>query len=63
MIRKDVEGTVFNLRRQEVKVSLSIGVASLPEDTLEIESLIQKADSALYDAKKAGRNRVCCAQA
>ncbi len=60
-IRKAVEGAVFNLRRQEVRLTVSIGVASLPDDTLEIETLVHKADSALYDAKKSGRNRVCCA--
>ena len=61
LIRKAVEATIFNLRRQEVKLSVSIGVASLPDDTLEIEALVQKADDALYAAKESGRNRVCCA--
>jgi len=62
-IRKAVETTIFNLRRQEVKLTVSIGVASLPDDTLEIESLVHKADQALYESKEKGRNRVCCAPA
>lgn len=39
-------------------VTLSLGVATFPEDGTEIETLIQKADTALYQAKEAGRNRV-----
>ncbi|GAB4414019.1 MAG: hypothetical protein OHK0032_10100 [Thermodesulfovibrionales bacterium] len=40
-------------------VTISIGVAAYPEDATERESLIEKADKALYAAKKASRNRVC----
>ena len=36
----------------------SMGVAMIPEDGLEPDELIQKADLALYRAKNAGRNRV-----
>ncbi|MGZ4999077.1 MAG: diguanylate cyclase [Methylomonas sp.] len=37
----------------------SIGVASLSADDEHIESLIDRADRALYKAKREGRNRVC----
>ncbi len=39
-------------------LTASFGVAGLPEDAGESESLIRKADRALYAAKAAGRNRV-----
>jgi diguanylate cyclase (GGDEF)-like protein len=41
----------------EVKISVSIGVASLSEDITETNQIIRNADKALYCAKKEGRNR------
>ena len=41
-----------------LKVTASFGVASLPESASEKESLIAAADSALYRAKRGGKNRV-----
>jgi len=41
------------------KVTVSIGVASFPVDANNKDSLIEAADSALYKAKKSGRNQVC----
>jgi diguanylate cyclase (GGDEF)-like protein len=38
--------------------TVSIGVASFPEDARNPETLLTKADDALYRAKKGGRNRV-----
>jgi diguanylate cyclase (GGDEF)-like protein len=40
-------------------VTLSVGVATFPEDGDNGSSLLQRADSALYLAKNNGRNRVC----
>jgi len=39
-------------------ITVSLGVASLPEDATTIDDLIVAADRALYDAKRLGRNRV-----
>jgi len=45
--------------RSGSKVSVSIGVATFPEDASNTAQLITAADSALYQAKKNGRNQVC----
>ena len=39
-------------------VTVSIGVAELPTDGKDIRTIIDRADQRLYEAKKAGRNRV-----
>lgn len=38
-------------------VSLSIGISYFPADALNAENLVSKADSAMYFAKKSGRNQ------
>jgi diguanylate cyclase (GGDEF)-like protein len=46
---------------ESLNITLSMGIASAPEDALSGKSLIHKADTALYYAKKVGRN--CLANA
>lgn len=59
-LRKIMEQTVVTrVADGELKVTLSIGVASFPEDTEEPANLVALADEALYHAKRTGRNRVC----
>lgn len=61
-IRAAVEEYPFSIVRQGKKathhITLSIGVASFPEDTSDPIELVEMADSALYRAKREGRNRV-----
>ncbi|HNV24335.1 MAG TPA: sensor domain-containing diguanylate cyclase [Candidatus Omnitrophota bacterium] len=59
--RKRIENQSILLRRQKTNVTVSVGVASFPKDAQEKEELIYKADRALYQAKRSGRNRVCIA--
>lgn len=40
------------------KVTISVGVANLPVDAVELERLVDCADSALYASKRGGRDRV-----
>lgn len=46
-----------------LKVTASIGVASLPDSAEDVESLIAAADAALYAAKRGGKNQVVKAPA
>ena len=41
-------------------ISISVGIATFPDDVAEIDDLIDHADIALYRAKEEGRNRVVC---
>lgn len=41
------------------RITISIGVAAFPEDARDPIELIEQADTALYRAKRSGRNRVC----
>jgi len=40
------------------RVTVSLGVASLPEDAANGDDLVVAADTAMYKAKDLGRNRV-----
>lgn len=58
-IRKTVQNTPIILSDQStINITVSIGVSSYPNPVKNYNELIEKADEALYEAKKAGRNRV-----
>jgi len=66
-IRSTVEKMIFETKHDlsksretvDVKLTVSIGVATAPEDTDDPKNLLRNADRALYiGAKRAGRNRV-----
>jgi len=41
------------------KITISVGIAAFPEDGKTISEVVGRADEALYQAKREGRNRVC----
>jgi diguanylate cyclase (GGDEF)-like protein len=59
-LRTRVELENFDYQGTRLPVTISVGVAALPEANVATPSeLIRDADSALYEAKRSGRNRVC----
>jgi two-component system cell cycle response regulator len=57
--RKAIDLAEFNFRGTPIKVSISLGIATLLDsDFAQPEDLIAAADKYLYRAKKGGRNRV-----
>lgn len=52
---------VLRGKQKVVKFTASIGVATLSNESQTIDAMLQEADSALYRAKHAGRNRVVAA--
>ena len=57
--RKAVDGTEFTFGGTPIKVTISLGIATLMDsDFAQPEDLIASADKYLYRAKRGGRNRV-----
>ena len=58
-IRQTLELKRIKVYDEELRVTISIGIAAFPEDAGENQLLMDKADEALYRAKETGRNRIC----
>lgn len=59
-LRKEVENHQFSMPTgKQLKITVSIGLASYPNMQGDHENLYKNADTALYEAKNHGRNMVC----
>ncbi|KPJ52423.1 hypothetical protein AMJ39_07880 [candidate division TA06 bacterium DG_24] len=61
-IRERIETRMFTSNDTMMSVTASIGAAAYPRDAEDAESLVGRADQALYRAKNLGRNQVRCAE-
>jgi diguanylate cyclase (GGDEF)-like protein len=68
-VRKAVERHLFPVSRhgnsnvdQTLRITISVGIACFPENATDPIELVELADTALYRAKRNGRNRVCAYQ-
>ena len=57
-LRKAVEKNVFTLKGQETRITVSIGIATAPEDGTNYGAIVEAADTAMYLAKASGRNQI-----
>jgi diguanylate cyclase (GGDEF)-like protein len=61
-LREEIVGLVVNYRGETVRTGASLGVASSDVSGLSWQMLMDSSDSALYRAKREGRNRVVSAK-
>ncbi|MFQ5951901.1 MAG: diguanylate cyclase [Candidatus Omnitrophota bacterium] len=60
-LRKSVESKEITAFDEKMRMTVSVGISTYPEDGEDTETLIDKADTALYKAKRGGRNMVYAA--
>ena len=57
-ITNNIKNIPFKFKGDELHITLSIGIATYPENAADNETLIEKADRALYESKNQGKNKV-----
>ena len=57
-IRIAVQNSSFDVEGSQVNSTVSIGIASFPDDAININELLEKADASLYLSKQEGKNQV-----
>ncbi len=57
-LREEVEKADIEAYDEKVKLTISMGIATFPDDANDLKQIIDKADQMLYKAKESGRNKV-----
>ena len=60
-LRKLISETVIPVMAGKF-ITISLGIAMRHEDEKDMDTIISRADKAIYQAKNQGRNRVCSAE-
>jgi len=55
---KSIANASFEISTGDLSVTVSLGVCTLTDDCKDLNTLIERADLALYEAKRTGRNRM-----
>ncbi|MBU0990969.1 MAG: diguanylate cyclase [Proteobacteria bacterium] len=61
-IRNQIEKWNFSFNGQDLSITMTMGVSMFDDPKKEIDHYLKKADQALYEGKKHGRNRVVLAE-
>lgn len=59
-IREKIEEYNYHIEESTVKITVSGGIATFPEDAKDSKSLLYAADMAMYEAKAMGKKQVFC---
>jgi diguanylate cyclase (GGDEF)-like protein len=62
-VAERLRASVEDVRPQGIRITISLGLSAGSGEEVDYDVLFRAADAALYDAKRAGRNRVVCASA
>lgn len=57
-LRKIIADNVLAYNEHKINFTVSIGIAQYKDGEVSVDAPLSRADSAVYDAKKAGRNRI-----
>lgn len=57
-IRKSVESSPLTTRDKKVATTVSIGIAGYPNQGHDLETVLERADHAMYASKNGGKNRI-----
>ena len=60
-LRKAIEELDIQFEGNQIPVTISVGIALMPQDGDNLEDVLAAADERLYTAKQNGRNRFCAA--
>lgn len=55
---KEIQALKFSYEGHDFTVTVSQGLASLSDEDSTLDSLFGRADAAMYEAKRLGKNRV-----
>lgn len=58
-LRSAIKAKIIKAYDETINVSVSIGIATFPEDASRPDELIDRSDWSMYRAKQTGRNKVC----
>ena len=56
-IRTQIESSIYKNGKIEIKTTISLGISQLRAEDDDLDSIIIRADKALYEAKNTGRNK------
>ena len=56
-LRIAIENSIYESKELKIKTTISLGISELRENDEELDSIINRADKALYKAKEANRNK------
>jgi diguanylate cyclase (GGDEF)-like protein/PAS domain S-box-containing protein len=60
-VQREIQGLTFNHEGQAFGITVSQGLTSLTAEDESVESLFARADAAMYEAKRQGKNRIITA--